>query len=117
HLLLLTDFDNFCFDSCRFCYSETIKAIFEFVQCTVFEIFEVKDHLWGNATLRNFNETKICKKVTFLGRFHFLNREFNVFSNYTQTITRILVFKTEKLKFLENKKKMIYKMTVIFKLL
>ncbi|KAI2796539.1 hypothetical protein BLOT_014332 [Blomia tropicalis] len=40
----------------------TIKAIFEFVQWTVFEIFEVKDQLWGNATLRNFNGTKICKK-------------------------------------------------------
>ncbi|KAI2799749.1 hypothetical protein BLOT_014681 [Blomia tropicalis] len=81
HLLLLTDFDNFGIDSYRFSDSETIKAIFEFVRCTVFEIFEVKDHLWGNATLRNFNKTNICKKVTFLGRFHFLNREFNVFSN------------------------------------
>ncbi|KAI2799777.1 hypothetical protein BLOT_014709 [Blomia tropicalis] len=62
HLLLLTDFDNFGIDSNSFCDSETIKAIFEFIRCTVFEIFEVKDHLWSNATLRNFNETKICKK-------------------------------------------------------
>ncbi|KAI2802248.1 hypothetical protein BLOT_010441 [Blomia tropicalis] len=78
NLLLLTDFYYFGIDSNRFCDSETIKAIFEFVQCTVFEIFEVKDHLWSNATLRNFNKTKFCKKVTFLGRFHFLNREFNI---------------------------------------
>ncbi|KAI2796554.1 hypothetical protein BLOT_014347 [Blomia tropicalis] len=51
HLLLLTDFDNFGTDSYKFCDSETIKAIFEFVRCTVFEIFEVKDHLWAYQSL------------------------------------------------------------------
>ncbi|KAI2797671.1 hypothetical protein BLOT_014206 [Blomia tropicalis] len=55
--------------SSKFCDSETIKAIFEFVQCTVFEIFEVKDHSWGNATLQNFNKTKICKKTLFKNNY------------------------------------------------
>ncbi|KAI2797654.1 hypothetical protein BLOT_014188 [Blomia tropicalis] len=40
-------------------------------------------------------------KLSF-GRFHFLNREFNVFSNYSHEFTKILVLKTEKVEFLEN---------------
>ncbi|KAI2797639.1 hypothetical protein BLOT_014173 [Blomia tropicalis] len=43
----------------RFCDSETIKAIFEFVRCTVFEIFEVKDHSWALFKinyLKNYND-------------------------------------------------------------
>ncbi|KAI2799734.1 hypothetical protein BLOT_014666 [Blomia tropicalis] len=48
---LLNDFDNFGTDSYRFCDFETIKAILEFVRCTVFEIFEMKDHLWAYQSL------------------------------------------------------------------